>query len=100
MNRLIKIFRERNPYFNGKISLIGHSLGSVICYDLLSHQLENQRVENTSSEKTSEKSESSAQSVDKESLESFLTRYNLIEFKDLFAKEKVTMKSLVNLKKS
>lgn len=30
-NRIYNLFRERNPGFNGKISLIGHSLGSAVC---------------------------------------------------------------------
>jgi hypothetical protein len=29
------LFKQRNPSWNNKISLIGHSLGSVICYDVL-----------------------------------------------------------------
>ena len=28
-------FKARNPSFNNKVSLAGHSLGSVICYDVL-----------------------------------------------------------------
>jgi len=54
MNRLYDIFLQRNPSFNGKISVIGHSLGkfqsnrfvkrnlsclgSVILYDILVNQ--------------------------------------------------------------
>ncbi|XP_059047613.1 uncharacterized protein LOC131843040 [Achroia grisella] len=38
MNRIYKLFRARNPKFNGRVSLGGHSLGSVILYDLLCHQ--------------------------------------------------------------
>lgn len=33
-NRIFKLFVERNPYFDGKISLIGHSLGSAILFDV------------------------------------------------------------------
>ncbi len=32
-------FRTRNPAYAGKLSLIGHSLGSVIAYDLLSSDI-------------------------------------------------------------
>ena len=96
MNRLIKVFRERNPYFNGKVSLIGHSLGSVICYDLLTHQTENDLEEETTIDKKSSENLSSSQSNDTETLESFLKRSDLSEFKDLFDKEKISMKSLVN----
>lgn len=37
-NRVYKLFKERNPHFNGKISLIGHSLGSAILFDILCKQ--------------------------------------------------------------
>lgn len=38
MNRLHTLFKERNPDFNGGIYLGGHSLGSLILFDLLCHQ--------------------------------------------------------------
>ncbi|KAB7498043.1 Phospholipase DDHD2 [Armadillidium nasatum] len=38
MDRLLDLFRKRNPNFRGDISLGGHSLGSVILFDLLMHQ--------------------------------------------------------------
>lgn len=38
MNRLYALYCQRNPNFNGPVSLGGHSLGSVILFDLLSHQ--------------------------------------------------------------
>lgn len=38
LNRIYHLFMERNPTFNGKISLIGHSLGSAIMFDILSRQ--------------------------------------------------------------
>lgn len=37
-NRIYRLFVERNPGFNGKVSLIGHSLGSVIMFDILCRQ--------------------------------------------------------------
>lgn len=37
-NRILKLFKKRNPTFNGKVSLIGHSLGSAIMFDVLSEQ--------------------------------------------------------------
>ena len=33
---IFAIFQKTHPHFTGKCSLIGHSLGSVICWDLLS----------------------------------------------------------------
>uniref|UniRef100_A0AAG5CY66 DDHD domain-containing protein n=1 Tax=Anopheles atroparvus TaxID=41427 RepID=A0AAG5CY66_ANOAO len=38
LNRLYTLFCQRNPSFNGRISLAGHSLGSLILFDLLCHQ--------------------------------------------------------------
>ncbi|KAF2011943.1 DDHD-domain-containing protein [Aaosphaeria arxii CBS 175.79] len=37
-NRIFKLFKERNPTFNGKVSLVGHSLGSAIMFDILCQQ--------------------------------------------------------------
>lgn len=38
INRLHALFLERNPTFTGQVSLIGHSLGSLILFDILQHQ--------------------------------------------------------------
>lgn len=38
MNVTYAKYRERNPDFNGGVSLAGHSLGSLILFDLLCHQ--------------------------------------------------------------
>lgn len=37
-NRIYKLFKERNPAFKGKVSFVGHSLGSAIMFDLLCQQ--------------------------------------------------------------
>ncbi|QIW98753.1 hypothetical protein AMS68_004271 [Peltaster fructicola] len=37
-NRIYGLFIERNPDFRGKVSMIGHSLGSAIMFDLLCRQ--------------------------------------------------------------
>jgi hypothetical protein len=39
-NRIYKLFKERNPSFSGRVSLIGHSLGSAILFDILCWQKE------------------------------------------------------------
>ncbi|KAK4548998.1 hypothetical protein LTR36_008771 [Oleoguttula mirabilis] len=39
-NRIYRLFMDRNPDFSGKISMIGHSLGSAIMFDLLCRQEE------------------------------------------------------------
>ncbi|KAF5301230.1 hypothetical protein FQA39_LY10816 [Lamprigera yunnana] len=38
MNRIYEIFKRRNPTFHGEVSILGHSLGSVIAFDMLCHQ--------------------------------------------------------------
>ncbi|XP_034937125.1 phospholipase DDHD2 isoform X2 [Chelonus insularis] len=38
MNRLYALFKDRNPTFGGNVYLGGHSLGSLIMFDLLCHQ--------------------------------------------------------------
>lgn len=38
MKTLIEDFFKRNETFKGKVSIIGHSLGSLIVFDILSHQ--------------------------------------------------------------
>lgn len=37
-NRIYHLFLQRNPHFKGKVSLIGHSLGSAIVFDILCRQ--------------------------------------------------------------
>jgi hypothetical protein len=37
-NRIIRLYKQRNPSFNGSVSLCGHSLGSAILFDILCHQ--------------------------------------------------------------
>lgn len=46
INRLYSIFMEKHPNFNGSVSLVGHSLGSVIVFDLLANQIRQQVEEN------------------------------------------------------
>lgn len=38
LNRVYLLFKEKNPEFNGKVHIMGHSLGSAIAFDLLSFQ--------------------------------------------------------------
>ncbi|XP_031272151.1 LOW QUALITY PROTEIN: phospholipase SGR2-like [Pistacia vera] len=38
LNWLYLKFLKRNPGYDGKVSIYGHSLGSVLSYDILSHQ--------------------------------------------------------------
>lgn len=46
-NRIYKLFLDRNPYFDGKVSLLGHSLGSAIFFDILCRQKEDKDLANS-----------------------------------------------------
>lgn len=37
-NRIYKLFSQRHPAFKGKVSLVGHSLGSALMWDILCQQ--------------------------------------------------------------
>lgn len=41
LNRVYSLYMERNPNFRGKVHIMGHSLGSVISFDILSSQANN-----------------------------------------------------------
>lgn len=43
-NRIYRLFLERQPDFKGKVSLIGHSLGSAIVFDILCRQKDNKEI--------------------------------------------------------
>ncbi|KAL3251200.1 hypothetical protein ABHI18_010776 [Aspergillus niger] len=42
-NRILDLFKKRNPSFRGSVSLCGHSLGSAILFDILCHEQQNSR---------------------------------------------------------
>nr|CAH7767761.1 unnamed protein product [Callosobruchus chinensis] len=45
LNRVFDLYKQRNPEFKGGVSLGGHSLGSLILFDLLAHQHKKEEVE-------------------------------------------------------
>ena len=47
-NRIYRLFLKRHPYFDGKVSLIGHSLGSAILFDILCRQKEDVKINGSS----------------------------------------------------
>jgi hypothetical protein len=53
LNKIYDLFKQRNPDFKGGVSLGGHSLGSLILFDLLCHQHpELEKVETNEDEDT------------------------------------------------
>lgn len=49
LNAAWKDFKSRNPQFNGRIALVGHSLGGVISYDIIANQPRDAPLSNSSS---------------------------------------------------
>ena len=39
MNRMYQLFLQRNPGYSGGVSVMGHSLGSCVLFDILAHQV-------------------------------------------------------------
>lgn len=46
VNRVHKLYMEKNPNFKGKIHVLGHSLGSAIAFDLLAYQQDAKLADN------------------------------------------------------
>ncbi|CAG0920609.1 unnamed protein product [Notodromas monacha] len=93
MNRMHQIFLKRNPDFKGHVSLAGHSLGSVILFDLLMHQ-----PEPASEEKVPGRREAPVDDIASPvpaSLETFLKELQLEEYQETLKKEKITLETLV-----
>ncbi|KAK4290109.1 hypothetical protein Pmani_036976 [Petrolisthes manimaculis] len=44
MDRLYSLYKRRNPGFEGRVSVAGHSLGSVILFDILMNQKDEGRM--------------------------------------------------------
>ncbi|KAK9048778.1 hypothetical protein SSX86_032255 [Deinandra increscens subsp. villosa] len=74
LNRLYLKFIKRNPGYDGKVSLYGHSLGSVLSYDILCHQeiltspFRNQWMYKDHTHEISPACESSLNSLEKDSI--------------------------------
>ncbi|KAL7889884.1 hypothetical protein AOLI_G00021420 [Acnodon oligacanthus] len=114
INRLYALFMQRNPDFKGGVSVSGHSLGSLILFDLLS----NQKTGSPSSESTpngnaqpevKEVSPTVSQSIEAFSpaateegneeetadLSSVLEHLGLSEYLSTFEQEKIDVESLL-----
>ncbi|XP_078047652.1 uncharacterized protein LOC144475532 isoform X2 [Augochlora pura] len=57
INRLYTLFKDRNPDFDGGVYLGGHSLGSLILFDLLCHQKPLSEEKSSDNETSEEKNE-------------------------------------------
>lgn len=88
INRLHTLFKQRHPDFNGAVSIVGHSLGSLILFDLLTNQRSGFEVR---TEKVPG-DESSPQNCD--TLEQILTRLGLQQYLAILQAEDLDLQSL------
>uniref|UniRef100_A0A8D2NWZ2 DDHD domain containing 2 n=1 Tax=Zosterops lateralis melanops TaxID=1220523 RepID=A0A8D2NWZ2_ZOSLA len=88
MNRLHRLFLQRNPHFKGGVSIAGHSLGSLILFDLLTNQkLDPLWI-------CSQGSRTASSTGGTEGVKEILKKLELSEYCDLFEKEKMDRQAL------
>lgn len=87
INRLHSLFKQRHPEFNGAVSVVGHSLGSLILFDLLTNQ-------RTGSETRQGVSFDEPCRVSCDTLEQTLTRLGLQQYLDTLQAENLDLESL------
>ncbi|XP_053574062.1 phospholipase DDHD2 [Bombina bombina] len=91
MNRIYCVFLERNPTFSGSVSVSGHSLGSLILFDLLTNQTDPSLSCNIKI-KTSE-NENDLQD-NKHTLLNVLRELDLTDFLSVFEQERMDIEAL------
>ncbi|KAM6979643.1 triacylglycerol hydrolase DDHD2-like [Aplochiton taeniatus] len=92
INRLHRLFLHRHPEFTGKVSLAGHSLGSLILFDLLTNQENLNTDPETAQASTSNPMETSP--LPSESLEETLENNGLGDYIDILKREQMDYQSL------
>lgn len=114
INDLFRRFLLRNPQFTGRVSVAGHSLGSLILFDILANQsscMEESKVQDTTEivSQTSDNSEEHNNIVSlehsetpfdtsgKPSITTVLESLNLLEYVDKFMEEKIDVDVLKTL---
>ncbi|XP_075714937.1 triacylglycerol hydrolase DDHD2 isoform X2 [Rhinoderma darwinii] len=92
MDRIYRLFLERNPTFKGRISVTGHSLGSLILFDLLTNQVDPTGKTLLKTKTSVQRSESQ---TNKQTLKDVLNELELAEFIDVFERERMNLDNLV-----
>ncbi|XP_043940250.1 phospholipase DDHD2 isoform X2 [Protopterus annectens] len=91
MNQLYVIFQQRNPEFQGGVSVVGHSLGSLILFDLLTNQKDSSKSDNRS-EKAKSRNPCTEEAI--QTLPEVLQELGLSEYSNVLQKEKVDLEAL------
>ncbi|KAM9516404.1 triacylglycerol hydrolase DDHD2 [Guaruba guarouba] len=89
MNRLYQLFLQRNPLFKGGVSIAGHSLGSLILFDLLTNQ---KAAPEGDEHKEGARAAASNRGV--EDIKEILKELELCEYCEVFEKEKMDGQAL------
>ncbi|KAI7333960.1 DDHD-domain-containing protein [Hortaea werneckii] len=87
-NRIYRLFMERNPSFNGKVSLIGHSLGSAIMFDILCKQGIDQQPGKSSSKRSQDAQKLDFEVEDFYALGSPIGLFQMLKGRNIVAREK------------
>ncbi|KAF0033807.1 hypothetical protein F2P81_013873 [Scophthalmus maximus] len=87
INRLHALFKQRHPGFSGAVSVVGHSLGSLILFDLLTNQ-------RTGSETREGVPSGELRHLNCDTLEQTLTRLGLQQYLDTLQAENLDLESL------
>nr|XP_056716261.1 phospholipase DDHD2 [Euleptes europaea] len=90
MNRLYLLFLQRNPDYKGGVSIAGHSLGSLILFDLLTNQ--KCAAEREDNNKGSHPPASSGEGLG--SIKDILKELELSEYYSVFEREHVDREAL------
>ncbi|PRD22499.1 UNVERIFIED_CONTAM: Sec23ip [Trichonephila clavipes] len=110
LNELYELFLSRNPGFSGKILVAGHSLGSLILFDILANQQtceedDPSQTKDASNNLTNElntlnnQSESSLINISEaqSSIEMLLKSLDLEDYVEVFTKERIDYETLILL---
>ncbi|CAO2583535.1 SEC23-interacting protein [Lemmus lemmus] len=92
INRLHSLFLSRNPNFKGKVSVAGHSLGSLILFDILSNQKDMSVSKSPGSMTVSNGVMKQPNFQEKQGT---LEALSLFDYISTFEKEKIDMESLL-----
>uniref|UniRef100_A0AAQ5Z949 DDHD domain-containing protein n=1 Tax=Amphiprion ocellaris TaxID=80972 RepID=A0AAQ5Z949_AMPOC len=101
INRLYALYLTRNPDYRGGISVAGHSLGSLILFDLLSNQKNGSQVTALVTQGNNAVTPPAVEELPKEDGEEFedlsavLQHLGLSEYKGTFDEEKIDIESFL-----
>ncbi|XP_034617872.1 phospholipase DDHD2 isoform X2 [Trachemys scripta elegans] len=91
MNRLYRLFLQRNPDFKGGVSIAGHSLGSLILFDLLTNQKDSSEDEDSNKEGSQM---GAYEQGDIGGVKEILKKLELTEYYSFFEKERMDTQAL------